>query len=384
MLIYSDNLKEHRKHVRKVLEQLRDAGLFLKPSKCEFHMQEVEFLGFVIGINGVRMDPAKVESVTAWPTARSPHDYRHLFEGLGQQITIYLDHYNLLWFTETKVYNRRQARWAEKLAKYDFVIHFHLGTQAGKPDALSRRPDYIAENKVMQPMPFLRPEQVDTTGLEIGAQEQLRDGDLERAIREAQERDTITNKETMKQTDGLWLKDGRIYVPADTEIKLRILEEHHDRKTASHLGQDKTLELIAQDYTWPGMREFVNEYVRRCDTCTRNKTPRHCHHGQLYSLPIPNSPWKSVSMDFVVQLPPSQGYDAIYMYVDRFTKMAHFIATTTGVTAEGTADLYLRHIFKNHGLPEDIISDRGIQFVAKFTRQLLELIEVKGNRSTAS
>ena len=65
LLIYSDNLKEHRKHVRKVLEQLREAGLFLKLSKCEFHKQEMEFLGFVIGINGVRMDPAKGKSVTA-------------------------------------------------------------------------------------------------------------------------------------------------------------------------------------------------------------------------------------------------------------------------------------------------------------------------------
>ena len=83
MLIYSDNLKEHRKHVRKVLERLREAGLFLKPSKCEFHMQKVEFLGFVIGINGVRMDPAKVESVMAWPTPRSPHDIR-MFLGLAK------------------------------------------------------------------------------------------------------------------------------------------------------------------------------------------------------------------------------------------------------------------------------------------------------------
>ena len=64
--------------------------------------------------------------------------YRHLFEGLGQQITIYSDHYNLLWFTEMKVYNRQQARWAEKLAKYDFVIHFRPVMQGGKPDALSR------------------------------------------------------------------------------------------------------------------------------------------------------------------------------------------------------------------------------------------------------
>jgi len=81
MLIYSDNLKEHWRHVRKVLEWLREAGLFLKPSKCMFHVQETELLGFMLGINGIRMDPAKVESVMAWPTRRSPHDVQ-IFLGL--------------------------------------------------------------------------------------------------------------------------------------------------------------------------------------------------------------------------------------------------------------------------------------------------------------
>jgi len=139
------------------------------------------------------------------------------------------------------------------------------------------------------------------------------------------------------------------------EIKLRILEAHHDGKTAGHLGQDKTLELIAREYTWPGMREFINEYVRTCDTCTRNKTPRRRHHGQLHLLSISKGPWQSVSMDFVVQLPPSQGYDTIYVCVDRFTKMAHFVATNSNITAEGTVNLYLKNIFKSHGLPEDIV-----------------------------
>jgi len=101
------------------------------------------------------------------------------------------------------------------------------------------------------------------------------------------------DKEAMGQVDGLWLKEGRVYVPADTELKLRILEAHHDRRTAGHLGQDKTLEQIAREYIWPGMREFVNEYVRTCDTCGRNKVPRR-RHGQLHPLPIPNGPWKSV------------------------------------------------------------------------------------------
>ena len=131
----------------------------------------------------------------------------------------------------------------------------------------------------------------------------------------------------MRQVDGLWLKEGRVYVPADTELRLRILEAHHDRRTVGHLGQDKMLELIAREYIWPGMREFVNEYVRTCDTCRRNKTPRRRHHGQLHLLPIPKDPWQSVSMDFVVQLPLSQVYDVIYVCVDRFTKMAHFVAT---------------------------------------------------------
>jgi hypothetical protein len=514
LLIYSDNLKEHKEHVRKVLERLQEAGLFLKPSKCEFHVQEVEFLGFIIGIEGVKMDPAKVESVMLWPVPKSPHDvrmflglanfyrrfvkdfsqlaapltrllkkenmmkkfhwnmeaqhafehlktafttapilshfdptqptileadasthalgavvsqldsdgklhpiafhsrkftpaelnydiydkemlaivdslehYRHLFEGLGQQITIYSDHHNLLWFTETKVYNRRQARWAEKLSKYDFVIHFRPGSQAGKPDALSRRPDYVAENSICEPTPFLRPEQIaiGTTRTASG----LADVDLEQAIQEALPKDPVIGldwespPEGFVLEDGLLLKDGLIYVPADTEIKLRILEACHDRRTAGHLGQDKTLELVSREYTWPGMREFVNEYIRTCDTCARNKTPRHRRHGQLQPLPIPKGPWESVSMDFITQLPPSQGYDAIYVCVDRFTKMVHFSATNSDITAEGTAELYLKNIFKNHGLPDDIVSDRGTQFVAKFTRRLLELLDVKGNRSTA-
>ena len=90
-----------------------------------------------------------------------------------------------------------------------------------------------------------------------------------------------------------------------------------------------------------------------------------------------------MSMDYIAELPKSEDYDAIYVCVDRFTKMAHFIPTHTTVTAEQTAQLFYRHVWKHHGLPTDIVSDRGPQFVAKFTRRLLEKLEVSGNRSTA-
>jgi hypothetical protein len=105
------------------------------------------------------------------------------------------------------------------------------------------------------------------------------------------------------------------------------------------------------------MRQFVNEYINTCDTCTRNKMPRHALHGQLHPLPIPPGPWQSVSMDFIVELPPLEGFDAIYVCVDRFTKMARFCLTHSNVTAEQTAQLYLRYVFKDHGLPVDIVSD---------------------------
>src|SRR5579862_2246412 len=87
-------------------------------------------------------------------------------------------------------------------------------------------------------------------------------------------------------------------------------------------------------------------------------------------------------MDFIVQLPISDGYDAIYICVNRFTKMAHFCLTNSTITAEGTVSLYLKHMFKNHSLPNDIVSNRSTQFVSKFTRRLLKLLDVTGNRST--
>jgi hypothetical protein len=174
-----------------------------------------------------------------------------------------------------------------------------------------------------------------------------------------------------------------IYVPNDTAIKLQLLRDHHDSPLAGHHGQEKTYELLSRNYIWSNMRQFVNEYVNSCETCARNKSPRQRPHGPLKPLPIPSGPWKSVSMDFIVELPPSNGFNAIYVCVDRFTKMAHFTATTTEITAEGTASLYIRNVLRLHGLPNDIISDRGSQFTSKFTKALLKLCDIHGNLSTA-
>jgi len=110
--------------------------------------------------------------------------YRHYFEGLGHRVTMYSDHKNLLWFTEMKVYTRRHARWAEQLSRYDFVIVFRPGKQGGKPDVLSRRPDYtLGDDCSVCTLTFLKPHQVDTSML--GSEPQLPTFSLNPAAAEA-------------------------------------------------------------------------------------------------------------------------------------------------------------------------------------------------------
>ena len=90
--------------------------------------------------------------------------YRHYFEGLRHTTDVFSDHRNLLWFIEMKVYNRRQARWAEKLSRFDFKIVFRPGKQGGKPDALSQWPDYTLGNVADErTMTFLKSSPIDTS-----------------------------------------------------------------------------------------------------------------------------------------------------------------------------------------------------------------------------
>ena len=131
------------------------------------------------------------------------------------------------------------------------------------------------------------------------------------------------------------------------------------------------------------MRGYVKDYITGCDTCIRNKNSHHKPYGLLKSLPIPDSPWSSVSVDFITQLPPSGSYSAICVFVDRFSKMALFIPTTNEINAEGTAQLFITHVFCHFGVPSDIVSDRGVTFTSKFTQAFLKGLDVKQKLSTA-
>ena len=125
------------------------------------------------------------------------------------------------------------------------------------------------------------------------------------------------------------------------------------------------------------MSQSIGQYCATCDMCLRTKVQRHRPIGELHPLPIPEERWKVVSVDFVVELPESNGYDAVMCMVESTTKHAHFISTHMTVSALGVARLYLHHVWKLHGLPSIIISDRGGQFVAQFTQELYRLLGIK-------
>ena len=91
-----------------------------------------------------------------------------------------------------------------------------------------------------------------------------------------------------------------------------------------------------------------------CDLCLRTKAQR-CHPvGELHPLPIPDAPWDTISVDFIGELPESSGYNAVMVVVDSVTKRAHFTSTLTSITAAGTAQLFIQHVWRHHGLPRGL------------------------------
>src|ERR1051325_4161804 len=132
------------------------------------------------------------------------------------------------------------------------------------------------------------------------------------------------------------------------------------------------------------MFKDVKKCINSCDSCQRNKSNNQQTAGLLQTLPTPTTRWQQITMDFIVQLPKTpRGYDAITVFVDRLSKRAHFIPCTTDITAPGVAKLFFENIFRLHGLPKTIISDRDPKFTSKFWTALFKLLETKLAMSTA-
>jgi len=292
--------------------------------------------------------------------------------------------------------NRRQVRWALYLSRFNFVLKHVPGSKMGKADSLSRKPDWEVgverdnENKTLVKKEWLenrRTEKVEIIVdgvdlLEEVKRSKVRDDEVVKAVEEMKKaRVKMLRNEEWRETDGIMYKEGKVYVPKDNKLRAEIIWLHHNMPVGGHGGQWKTVELVTRNFWWPGVTKEVKQYVEGCDACQHNKNRTEQPAGKLMPNSIPEKPWTHISTDFITKLPLAQGYDSILVVVDRLTKMVHFVPTMEKTSAEGLARLFRDNVWKLHGLPESIISDRGPQFAAGLMRELNGMLGIASKLS---
>jgi hypothetical protein len=165
--------------------------------------------------------------------------------------------------------------------------------------------------------------------------------------------------------DGFVFRANKLCIPPSSMCML-LLQEVDDGGLMGHFGVKKTEDILANHFFWPKMRRDMERFVARCTTCQKAKS-RLNPHGLYMSLPVPSAPWKDISMDFVLGLPRiNKGSDSIFVVIDRFSKMTHFIPCHKIDDAIYIADLFFREVVRLHGVPNTIISDRDVKFLSHF------------------
>ncbi|KAG3204292.1 hypothetical protein PC128_g2016 [Phytophthora cactorum] len=176
----------------------------------------------------------------------------------------------------------------------------------------------------------------------------------------------------------------RIVVSLDDDLRARIIHEFHDSPSAGHLGREKTFATLSRDFYWPHMYKWVRKWVRSCEACQRVK-PAPSRQAPLRPLPVARGAWDSVSMDFVFGLPCDvQGRTGILVFVDRFSKMVHLTPVAASITATQTAAIFVDTVYRHHGLPTSIVSDRDPRFTAAFWSELFMSLGTRLLMSTAA
>ena len=249
---------------------------------------------------------------------------------LGVAVNVYTDHQGLQYFIIKQKLNSRQASWYLHMYEFHYNIHYRPGTKMGKSDGLSRR---SVEEKSAMHVKFFE------------------DGQLLDLVQE--ENDNERNAEDM-ELEGIdiskWDKHNGLWLVPE-EDRLEVLQQHHDSQVAGHWGRHRTQELVSRNFTWDRWSEDVANYVAGCIKCQKSKADRHSRQTKLIPMQTGERPFEEIAMDFVGELPESEGFNAILVVTDRFTKAQHYIPAKTTWTAADDANAYMNEIWRLHGLP---------------------------------
>ena len=174
----------------------------------------------------------------------------------------------------------------------------------------------------------------------------------------------------------------RLCVPL-TQRRLVMEEAHEQAYEGAHQGLEKLWQKLSGKFYWKRMKADLMKFVQTCDVCQKIKPSNFNKYGYLIPNPIPDRPYQSIAMDFIVNLPWSDGFNAIHVTVDRLTKHGIFSPTTTGLNAEDFGALFVKKVVCRFGLPESIICDRDPRWTSDFWRGVAKCLRTKMSLSSS-
>ena len=278
-----------------------------------------------------------------------------------REFIIHSDHEALKHIRSQTNLNRRHAKWVEFIESFPYIIKHKNGKDNIIADALSRRYTMLSQ------LDF------KIFGLQTVKEQYADDPGFKDIMLHCKDGKPWGK---FHVTDGFLFRANKLCIPASS-VRLLLLQEAHGGGLMGHFGVYKTQEILAAHFFWPQMRRDVERFVARCTTCQKAKSHLN-NHGLYMPLPVPTSPWLDISMDFVLGLPRTKkGRDSIFVVVDRFSKMAHFIPCHKTDDASSVAELFFREIIRLHGVPNTIVSDRDAKFLSHFWRSLWNKLGTK-------
>jgi hypothetical protein len=293
---------------------------------------------------------------------------------LGKSFVIKTDQQSLKHLLEQRVGTPMQQKWITKLLGYPFVVEYKKGKENLVADALSKQADSELSLEIDKAARMENNGGAKLWAISFPSPTWL--SELKQSYADDPATKQLLGTLVQGQVkhyslqNGLILFKNRIYLGPQCNLKQKVLSLIHDSPLGGHSGYLKTLQRAKRDWYWQGMKQAIKTYIKNCDTCQRIKTETTKPAGLLQPLSIPYRPWHSISMDFIEGLPTSNRQSVILVVVDRLTKYVHFIPLSHPYTAAKVASLFMQYVFKLHGLPSSIVSDRDTAFTSIFWQEL--------------